>query len=235
MDKTLRIFLTLFSLAFLTMCSSAPDPKGSKNDIIPSQINPFADIELDEQPGAFAEFKLENLKGNLAACKAALDRSDINYTVVGTKTSKNCVVKDFVALDKSAYPYTVPPKATCPLIAAIVLWENTVLKRAAKKHLKSPIAKIHSVRAFTCRNIAGQGRPSQHSFANALDITGFSLKNGQKITVLNDWGKRTPAGRFLRDVRDQSCDIFHMVLSPEYNRAHRDHFHFDLGDWKSCD
>lgn len=235
MKKYFIIILALIPLTFLTMCSSAPDPKGSKNDIIPSEINPFADIELNEQPDAFAEFKLDSLKGDLAECKAALNRSDIKYTVVGTKKSKSCIIHDFVALDRSAYPYTVPPKASCPLIAAIVLWENAVVKKSAKKHLKSPIAKIHSVRVFTCRNIAGQKRRSQHSYANALDVTGFSLKNGKKITVLKDWGKNTPAGRFLRDVRDQSCDVFQMVLSPEYNAAHRDHFHFDLGSWKSCD
>ena len=235
MKKFFIILLGLIPIMFLSMCTSVPDQTGAKNDIIPRKINPFADIELNEEPDVFAEFKLDGLKGDLKACKAALDRSDIDYTVVGTQKSKTCVVNDFIALDRSAYPYSVPPRATCPLIAAIVLWENTVIKKAAKKHLKSPIDQIHSVRVFTCRNIAGQKRRSQHSYANAIDITGFSLKNGQKITVLNDWGKRTPAGRFLREVRDESCDIFQMVLSPEYNAAHRDHFHFDMGDWKSCD
>ena len=36
----------------------------------------------------------------------------------------------------------------------------------------------------------------------------------------------------LRRVRDGACRGFSTVLSPEYNAAHRDHFHFDMaGRW----
>ncbi len=39
---------------------------------------------------------------------------------------------------------------------------------------------------------------------------------------------------FLREVRDGACQYFQAVLSPDYNRVHRSHFHFDMGPWKAC-
>ncbi|MFN3798647.1 MAG: extensin family protein, partial [Sphingobium yanoikuyae] len=44
---------------------------------------------------------------------------------------------------------------------------------------------------------------------------------------------------FLRDVRDGACGLFSTVLSPDYNAAHRDHFHLDQAErgatgWRAC-
>lgn len=38
---------------------------------------------------------------------------------------------------------------------------------------------------------------------------------------------RTPEALFLHRIRDEGCDVFGTVLSPEYNSAHRDHLHLD--------
>ncbi len=51
--------------------------------------------------------------------------------------------------------------------------------------------------------------------------------------VLKDWG-RGERGEFLRAVRDGACRFFGGVLSPDYNAAHANHFHFDMGWWKIC-
>ncbi|MBU1256939.1 MAG: extensin family protein, partial [Alphaproteobacteria bacterium] len=36
-----------------------------------------------------------------------------------------------------------------------------------------------------------------------------------------------------------ACDLFSTVLSPDYNKAHRDHFHLDQAErgatgWRAC-
>ncbi|MGB1082190.1 MAG: extensin family protein [Alphaproteobacteria bacterium] len=36
-------------------------------------------------------------------------------------------------------------------------------------------------------------------------------------------------------INEGACDYFQLVLNPNSDAAHRDHFHFDLGPWKSCD
>ena len=63
--------------------------------------------------------------------------------------------------------------------------------------------------------------------ANAIDIAGFVLVDGTRIAVVNDWQGEGDKARFLRAVRDGACRAFGTVLSPEYNEAHRDHFHLD--------
>ena len=42
-----------------------------------------------------------------------------------------------------------------------------------------------------------------------------------------------PAG-FLREVRDGACRYFDVVLGPDYNQAHADHFHLDRGGGRAC-
>ncbi len=75
---------------------------------------------------------------------------------------------------------------------------------------------------------------SQHATANALDISGFDLADGQKIRLRSDWDGSEAEQAFLRAARDSACDWFRMVLSPDYNAAHHDHFHVDQGLWMGC-
>jgi hypothetical protein len=54
------------------------------------------------------------------------------------------------------------------------------------------------------------------------------LKDGRRITMLNDWNSSDPQVRqFLQTVRASACKRFGTVLSPDYNAAHRNHFHLE--------
>ena len=75
---------------------------------------------------------------------------------------------------------------------------------------------------------------SQHASANAIDIASFTFADGSRITLLQDWNDADAKGRFLREVRNGACPIFGAVLSLDYNAAHRNHFHFDMGPGKVC-
>jgi hypothetical protein len=44
----------------------------------------------------------------------------------------------------------------------------------------------------------------------------------------------SPEAAFLRDLHSGACDWFDVVLGPDYNRAHADHFHFDRGRAALC-
>lgn len=87
---------------------------------------------------------------------------------------------------------------------------------------------------YSCRTIAGTSTLSEHASANAIDIAGLR-KNGNYWTVLSDWemgqpSPVTPAGQLLRSFVDTLHDevIYNIILTPEYNAAHEDHFHCDL-------
>lgn len=118
---------------------------------------------------------------------------------------------------------------SCPVAAALVLFERDVLQPAARRHFGKGVAMIDHAGSYSCRRLYGrpEGAFSEHATADALDIIGFRLADGTQISVARDWRSEGPEGRFLRDVRDGSCRLFATVLSPDYNAAHGNHLHLD--------
>jgi len=45
--------------------------------------------------------------------------------------------------------------------------------------------------------------------------------------VAGHWDADDERSRFLKEVRDGGCTLFATTLSPDYNKAHADHLHFD--------
>lgn len=124
----------------------------------------------------------------------------------------------------------------CPLSVATYLWLREV-ETLTQDYFDQPLAKIHHMGSYSCRKQRGNGsgRWSEHAFANAWDIAGFELADGTLITVLSGWDSKDKKTRkFLREARQQACRVFNTTLSPDYNAAHRDHFHVDMGPYSSC-
>jgi hypothetical protein len=118
----------------------------------------------------------------------------------------------------------------CPTATAFSEWARYGVDRAARQILGSPIARIETMGSYACRNVAGSGRRSAHATADAIDIGAFVLADGRRISVLDDWqGGTTQEREFLRVVQRSACKRFRTVLGPEYNAAHRDHFHLERG------
>ena len=111
-------------------------------------------------------------------------------------------------------------------------WARNAVAPAAYQFLGSELARIDSMGSYACRNVVGSARNankcSGHAIANAIDIGGFALKDGRRITILNDWNSPDPATRqFLQTIRASACKRFGTVLSPDYNAAHRNHLHLE--------
>jgi len=123
----------------------------------------------------------------------------------------------------------------CPLSVGVYLWQREV-DALARKHFDQPLAKIHHYGSYSCRRQRGNssGDWSEHAFANAWDVAAFELKDGTLIKILDDWDGPRAKRKFLRESRSAACDIFRVTLSPDYNKAHADHFHFDMGPGKAC-
>lgn len=88
---------------------------------------------------------------------------------------------------------------------------------------------------YNCRTISGTSTLSEHGLARAIDIAGFVLQDGSTFTVLGDWedgvaDPLTPGGQMLRSFTDQvwGMGLWNIILTPEFNAAHDDHFHVDL-------
>jgi hypothetical protein len=53
-----------------------------------------------------------------------------------------------------------------------------------------------------------QATHSRHATAEAFDLAGFVLADGQRIRVVSDWASNGVEGQFLRELRTGACTFF---------------------------
>jgi hypothetical protein len=127
---------------------------------------------------------------------------------------------------------TLEPAASlrCPMIPQIDGWVKNVVEPAARYYFRQELVGLKILASYSCRpmNSVDGAQISEHAYANALDVGGFRLANGDTVSVLRGWNGSEREQAFLRRVREGSCEYFTTVLSPNYNRLHANHFHLDL-------
>jgi len=132
----------------------------------------------------------------------------------------------------SAGPVEVKPAATlaCPLVSALDQWIATAVQPAALRWFHQPVVEIKQISAYSCRGMNGNSSAhiSEHAFGNALDIAGFVLADGHKVTVQYGWHGSAEEQAFLHDVQLAACNEFTTVLAPGANIYHYNHIHVDL-------
>ena len=191
--------------------------------------DPWAPLDLRDPPGWATVTKLQALRDDVPQCRAVLERSEVAFTALDPQGEGECARPDRTRLD--AYPLSPSsPPTTCPVAIALELWRTDSLEPAAQEIFGSDIARIEHLGAYSCRRLYGRdsGAWSEHATGNAIDIAGFVLEDGTRISVLGDWEGDDDEARFLRRARDGACDAFATTLSPDYNAAHADHFHLDM-------
>ena len=120
----------------------------------------------------------------------------------------------------------------CTTAKALKTWVDRGMKPALRKG--GGVSQIRVVAHYACRTRNNQkgAKISEHGKGRAIDIAGFTLRNGAKVTVLNDWGG-SQYSKALRQMHGAACGPFGTVLGPNANRFHRDHFHFDTARYRS--
>ncbi|GFM56206.1 extensin family protein [Pseudomonas capsici] len=204
---------------------------------VPPQWNPWAPLDVRLEPNLLTPFKLARLKDDPVLCDLALDSSSLRYSrQADSDPSARCPLQNTLRIQGGDIALSSSFLASCPLAVAYALFDIHTLQPAAQTVFGQRVARIDHLGSFACRNVYNRAnsRLSQHATANALDIAGFRLADGQRINLLKDWNDEGDKGRFLRLVRDGACKNFSTVLGPEYNAAHRDHFHLDMGLWQVC-
>jgi hypothetical protein len=136
--------------------------------------------------------------------------------------------------DSGAFDLSDLGPVACPLAESFAGWARYGVDRAARQILGSALVRIETMGSYSCRNVAGSGRLSAHARAEAIDVAAFVLADGRRINVLNDWNGGAAEKQFLRVIHDSACKRFGTVLGPNYNAAHHNHFHLELGDGSFC-
>jgi hypothetical protein len=207
---------------------------------------PWTPLDLSQPIGMSTGRKLAALTEDFAQCRADLDRAGVRYTVLPpTNSSQQCGYADgvrFAAGGSRRIGFRPSGLGTsCPVAAALAVWEWEIVQPAARRHFGSAVVAIDHFGSYSCRRLYGRdaGAWSEHATADAIDIAGFRLTDGTRITVVGDWTKAGKKAAFLREVRDGACRLFATTLSPDYNAAHRDHLHLDQANrgalgWRAC-
>ncbi len=183
--------------------------------------------------------KARVVAADLKQCLIGLDRISARYSLIeGQGSGGGCSTVSTIKLTAAGVPITNITAIKCPLAHALTLWAQGPVQNAARKYLGSKVVRIESMGAYSCRNVIGRasaaGTRSEHATANAVDIGGFVLADGRRVSVQTGWKGVSEQQNFLRAVRADACKRFQTVLSPDYNAAHFDHLHFDMGRGPFC-
>ena len=198
---------------------------------------PWTPLSLADPVGPFTARKLAALTGDPAQCRALLAQAgdrDRPAPAISSDSSPECGYGDGMTIvAETGTPELAPAGlvTSCPVAAALRLWLPAV-QQAAQRHLGSRVTRIDHFGSYSCRRLYGgsEGPWSEHATGDALDIAGFRLADGSRVTVAADWTGNDSEAAFLRAVRTSACDLFATVLSPDYNEAHHDHLHLDQAE-----
>ena len=211
------------------------------------ELFPWTPLSLADPIGDYTGRKLAALGSEPARCEALLGAVPSGDRSVGPRRGADAACGYDLGIelrpaDPTELRFAPAGLVTaCPVAAALLLWERDVVRPAAQRHFGEDVARIDHFGSYSCRRLYGrsEGAYSEHATANAVDIAGFRLASGRRISVLRNWSDGDKDAVFLREVRTGACDLFATVLSPDYNAAHADHLHFDQArrgamGWRGC-
>jgi len=203
----------------LSACGAIPQGKGQSA----SRPQPSAGL------GAF------NPTPSARQCYGALQKANVRFSPLPNRNfSGGCSQIDSIKLLDVGTNVTNLGPVKCELASRFAAWTEYAVKRAARIHLGSELERIETMGSYSCRNIAGSGRLSQHAHANAIDVSAFVLADGRRISVANHWESGGSNRRFFAAIHQSACKRFGTVLSPNYNADHHDHFHLDMSGKGFC-
>lgn len=200
---------------------------------LPDRYNPLAPLDLAERPAAFEKLKIARALSSRASCEAALKTGNVEFVskddFVSPENSR-CSIKDRVELRSIDGVALKPVETRCQIALRLALWVKWDMEPMAQEELGTSLASIDHFGSYACRAMRGSSRMSKHASADAIDIAGLRFANGQHLTLKNNWNGE--GGPFLKEAQERSCDRFRLVLGPEYNALHHDHFHMqETGGW----
>jgi hypothetical protein len=192
----------------------------------------MVDGRSDNRPAAQQRTeRLPRPTPELRQCLTGLSNAGVEFRRLPDRSfSGGCRAIGTVQLLQVGVPTRNLGAMTCPLATRYAFWVREVLQPAARRHFGQQVTLVETFGTYGCRNIRGSGRLSEHAKANAIDISAFTLADGRRISVEDGWRGDRRERQFLRDLHRGGCELFEIVLGPDANADHYNHFHFDMGD-----
>lgn len=212
-------------MSALVLASCAGPQREPARDMPPVSTERFNGVTIAE------------LAQNDQVCRAAFSLSHLEGKLLDhSPLEGGCGISNGVQVERTSVSLNRKFQSSCKLAATFSVFEEKVLQPAAERHFGQTVAGISHWGTYACRNRNNRqaGSRSEHAQANAIDIAGFKLQDGQSITVRDDWNAGGSKEAFLREVHQGACQLFQGVIGPDGDRHHHDHFHFDMGRWRFC-
>jgi hypothetical protein len=210
-----------------------------RQGLIPAAFNPLPALDLGQADPWFVDWRIAALKHDPQLCRRVLVAPYIDAQPIADNPLKNgCGWVNSVRVSTAGGTHAGFDKVTCEAAAALALWLQYGVQPIAQEMFGQKVTSVQSFGGYSCRNIIGNPMwkdiRSEHASANALDIGAFTLADGRRISVAGHWKGHDAEARFLHAVHGRACRYFHVVLGPDYNAAHHDHFHLDRGLFWRC-
>jgi hypothetical protein len=219
----LRRLTPILLALLLSACIGAPEQRAEAS---PSTSRPSVSRPVLAPPSAATQ-----------SCMADLQSVGVRFTPLPDQEfGGGCTARGALRLNDIGTATTNLGPMTCPLARNFAAWVRHAVRPAARQVWGQDLVRVETMGTYSCRNIYGgrSGRLSQHAHANAIDVSAFVLADGRRITLIDGWNGDARSREFLRLIRTSACRRFPTVLSPDYNAAHADHFHFDMSGSGFC-
>jgi len=204
----------------------------------------YANVDPDDDFVVAPPDKIEDCEGDLKKAGVTWQKFALAVHTEKQKSGRGlvCGAPEVVLYLKGPgkIAYNPPPVLTCEMALALASFEK-LLQEEADRVLKTQVIKIDQIGTYNCREVAAfPGTVSEHSYANAIDLGTFHLKNGTSLSVYRDFDTspsdpKKPPGVFLRNITRRAHDenIFSHVLTAFFNDVHKNHFHLDLARYRN--
>jgi hypothetical protein len=124
---------------------------------------------------------------------------------------------------------STPAVVTCPVAEALARWTKEVLAVESDRAFQTAPLSLQIGTSYQCRgqNRQALAKLSEHAFANAVDVMGFTFPKRAPIPVTFH-PEGSPEDAFFKAVRAGACTHFTTVLGPGSDAYHANHLHLDL-------
>nr|WP_232372234.1 extensin family protein [Acuticoccus mangrovi] len=170
--------------------------------------------------------------GDDDTCIDALKAAGAAFTIAGALEEEACGAPRVVRM-KTVGGISLGTETVlrCPAALALARWVSEVVAPSARLHLAEDVATVAVGTTYQCRmrrTGATSVRLSEHAFANAIDVSGVVLADGERVMVKPRPDSAEAARAFQAAIRGGACALFTTVLGPTTNALHDDHLHLDL-------
>lgn len=172
----------------------------------------------------------------LAALGASFEPTSLPPENPSSHPSLTCVVDDPVILHPPIHGIELVTSGGDPTPSMLMACQMALSLVASLDDVAQlGVVRVRHMGTYNCRVIAGTDTLSRHSFGDAIDIYGFGFDDGTVYTLVDDWEHDTTnpvseGGGWLYDAghRWHDLELWNIILTPNYNADHDDHFHIDL-------